>query len=742
MSNRRPSFELHGQDRGRSGEIPMDYINRVLDRYSRSPRRQHRSHHSGPPPPPAASPQATSPRQAQPDTQRRRRRKHNQHKMTTFNGPWSDDLDALKKAVQSMPGQYKSSFSSASKDVLEKVCDPDVLHVWETDSDIDNLLQLTSVIAKLCNLGTRKEKGSNASDGSMVIIAEEKSGRNNFARICQLVEYLTCASGKKHLEGTVAAFGTIIVVRGWNNSLRSDDAGREVESTVKRINIAIERVFKMGSFPSGKKKIVWHHGPVVHFLLTWINNTTSAHRSALYAVTVTGSLDLSDSVNPSTTGRLNILPDLNCLESYAKKLDIPVVFLDPHSQLLTSSHLATYMCYYAYYINTFLPSSLSRPHLHKAQDELVTFAFRILGASKSKYGESVVRLVKDHLEPSKAKKWANSCVDARNYEKSRCRSAGKDGEIHRVVQIAEGPFSPFSSTEGGLTAFSRLFVGPAAAGSMEFHIAAPVQISFSESRFRPSNPAVFHILVPSNSQGLEQVTNRVQGLMLAVLERVRQEKGNPVLGDEEKEMWSAARKSCEWALKESKGNMPKTVEDKVKFVREKLNKGTWGCSVGGGKENGESDGGRGDGVSDAARANQEAIKAYGAGGNQYGQPQMGYGGQQQQQQTCGMGFGHQQPTYGTQQGMTAPPNSPGQPQMGMYVPPQRGQGQGQAYGVPPGYCTQNHGYGQPRMVDAGYAQSQGVGGGSYAGPPPPLRQPSRGGGRGGGYSQSMGGPWM
>jgi hypothetical protein len=754
MSNHVLSPDLHSREHSQS-VLPMEYINRMLDRYSRTPSRPRPRHFSAPPAPPAASPQKDPFRQDKSSLHRYHKHKHHrQHKMTSFDGPWSDDLDSLKKAVQSMPDRYRSSFSSASKDVLETVCDPDILHIWETDSDIDNLLQLTSVIAKLCNLGTRKENGTNASDGSMIIIAEEKAGRNNVARICQLVEYLTCANGKKHLDGTVAAFGTIVVVRGWNNSVRSDIAGREVESTVKRINIAIERVFRMSN--AVKNKIVWHHGPVIHFLLTWINNTTPNLRNALYAITITGSLNFTDSVKPSAAGRLNTLPDLTRLESYAKKLDIPILFLDPSSQLITFQHLATYMYYYAYYINTFLPVALSRPHLHKAQDELVTFAFQILGASQSKYGDRIVRVVKDHLDPGTAKRWARRCVDSRSYEKGKCRNAGKEEMIHRAVQLADGPFSTFSSpSDTDLPAFARLAVGPAAGGSMEYHTAAPVDISFSSSRMRPSSPAVFHILLPAQGQDLERVTNRMQGLMMAVLERVRQEKGNPQLGAEEKDMWAAVSRACSYALKEAKGKMPKSVEDKVKFVRDRLSKGTWGSIMSGGAGKQEPE----RGISDAARANQEAVKAYGAGGNMFGQPQMsgmGYGlqgqmGQQQQQ----MPFAQHQQQYApqpqpdsgwqqmpfaqqSQQGMMAPPNSPGmgqpqhQPGPQMYAPQQHGQ---------------ERGYGPVRMVDAGYAPPQGIGGGSagggaYTGSPPPMRQSSRGRGRRGGYSQSMGGNWM
>jgi hypothetical protein len=701
----------------------MEYINRMLDRYSRSPRRQQHSQPSRPRHSTGANKQTRHPSEHQRTSHIQLKHKHHRHKMTAFNGPSSEDLDAFKKSMQSIPDQHKSSLASASKDTLEKLCDPNVLHVWETDSDIDNLLQLASVIAKLCNLGTRKEKGTNADDGCMVIIAEEKSGRNNFARICQLVEHLTCANGKKHLEGTIAAFGRIVVVKGWNNAVRSASAGRETEQVVKRVNIAIERVFKMSTFPSGKKKMVWHHGPVVHFLLHWINNTTSTLRSALNAITITGSLDLTDSVKPSAAGRPNTLPDLSCLELYAKKLDVAVVFLDPASQLITYRYLATYMYYFGYYINTFLPPSLCRPHLHKAQDDLVTFAFQLLGASKSKYGDSVVKQVKHHLDATIAAKWARRCVDPRSFEKSTCKAAGAEIAIHHAVQLADSPFATYTT---GLPAFARLCVGPAARGSIEFHTAAPVQIDFKQSRFRLASPATFYIVLAAHAQDEEKVTNRIQGLMMAVLECVRQEKGNPVFDAGEREMWSGVKRACGWAIKTAgEGRMPKSVGEKVKFVTEKLGKGTWGAAMGGGEK--EKDGtGTGDNeVSEAAKANADAIKAFGAGGNMFGQPQqqpqpmgmgmgMGYGTPQTQ-----MGFGQpqqhqQQPmVYPAQQGVVAPHNSPAMaaaPQM--YLPPQ-------------GYA---HGHGQ----HAGYAQTQSVG--NVMPPPPvPMKQ--------GGYAQSMGGPW-
>jgi hypothetical protein len=716
MSNRHPPFDVYNRGHSHVDPFSMDYINRALDRYSRSSRRSHNTHFSAPPPSPAPIHQIRSPRH---DTHRPHKRKHRRHKMTAFNGPWSQDLDALKKAVQSMPDQYKSSFVSASKDTFEKVCDPDVLHVWESDSDIDNLFQLTSLIAKLCNLGTRKTKGANAGDGSMVIIAEEKFDRNNFVRICQLVEYLTGADGKKHLDGAVVAFSSIVVVRGWNNSVRVEKGRQEAEKTVKRVNTVLERVFKMSSFAA--RKLVWHHGPVIHFLLHWINTTTSPLRSTLAAITITGSLDLGTSVAPSIPGRANTLEDLKLLETYATKLGIPIVFLDSTSLGLTYQHLNTYMYYYAYYIRTFLPPSILRPHLHAAQDSLVTFAFRLLGASKNKYQSDVVKKVKATLDPSIARKWARMCVDEASYEKNKCRNSGSEEGIHGMVQLADAPFLRFNHDKtNALPAFARLAVGPAAAASQASYTAAPVSISFATSKIRPSYPTPFHILIPSkDADDTDKITAHVQGLMMAVLERVRQEHATPPpFSGNEIAMWKETRKAVEYALKKSDEGVPKKVSERVQYVREKMGRGTWGYLVGcDAKEEGDGDGGSG--IGEAARANRAAEKVYGR------QQMGGYGGGAQQIPGFGAGT--------AQQGMVAPPNSPGlgQPlhmdtcaQQGVYAPaPQLGYG----YGATP------RGYGQQQHGDLAYAQSQGVG-----------VSAGQLGRRGGAYppAQSMGGPWM
>ncbi|KAF3053714.1 hypothetical protein E8E11_011644 [Didymella keratinophila] len=629
----------------------------------------------------------------------------------SFSGPWSRDLATLKKSISSIPSDNKTTFTSASDDALDIFCDTGALHVWETDSDIDSLLQLTSVLAKLCDLGVRESKDAvKGVKGGMVIVAEEDRSKGHFKRLCDLVEHLTGESGSPHLDGTVRAYAnaSIVVVRGWNYRPSSNGTNNlDIERVVKRVSTSIGRTLSA----SKTHKIVWHHGPSIAPLLSFINTTTSSLRNTLAGISITNSLHLASSVKPSAAGRSNTLPDLERLQSYAKRLGIPVLFLDSSTQSITSPYLTPYMYFFAYYIGTFLPSSLTRPHLHAAQDELVTFAFRLRGASEKRYGEDIVSVVKKHLDP-RSKTWARRCIDPRSYEKGKCQAAGKESEVHHAVQIADAPFALFrnffaTETEG-VAAFARLTIGPASpvAAAKEVFIAAPVDIAYTTSRLRVRHPSNLHVLLPKPDMTTDNVTNCVQGLMMGVLERVRQEHGNPSFSSNEKQMWKDVVKACSWALNGCAGKMPDKVAKKVKFVKEKLTKGTWGFIVGAPNDEAKAVP-AGDG-SGAASANAAAHAAFSdtAAGVQSAY-QQGYG---QQQMPVNGYRGH------GQQGMMNLPNS----QQANYYPQQpqayaQGQQLNQQMGIDPamypqsqanGYApAQGHGYGQGvPPPDHGYAQ--------------------------------------
>lgn len=502
--------------------------------------------------------------------------------LVSFNGPSCKGLIEFLKGIKEMPSEYKATFDSISKTTIETICDPEALHIWESSSDLDGLLQLTQVIIKLRNASASVPHSGQPAKDAAIIIAEEKKGQDSYRRIIDLVRHLTGSGGKEHLNGTVCAFDAIVVVRG-PDAFATDDQS----AAVKRINTAIERVTKKSS--SRMRKLIWHHGPIVVPLLTWINTTKPELRNSLAAITITGTLDLMNGIKPSPLGRPNKIEDMQRLEEYGKELNIAVVFLDPNSQLIFSEYLPTYMYFWAYYVNTFLPSSISRPHLHKALDELITFSFRLRGASEGTYGSSVVRMVQARLDPSKAKAWARTSINSASYTKELCRDAAKDQNIHHAVQLADSPFALLSASPGyPLPAFARLAVCPAAPSSStnismstaKFYIAAPVAIAFSAGLFRAASPSPFRILLPREGQDIKMVTERIQGWMMGVTERVRQERGNPRFSSEEREVWHEVVEACCWALDGCKGKCPEGVEEKLAFVRERLEGGIWARSVG------------------------------------------------------------------------------------------------------------------------------------------------------------------
>lgn len=640
----------------------------------------------------------------------------------SFTGPYARDLAELQKSISSIPSDNKTAFASASNDTLDVFCDTDALHVWETDSDIDSLLQLTSVLAKLCDLGLRESRDDvKGKEGGMVIIAEEGRTKSHFKRLCELVEHLTGESGSSHLEGAVRAYdgARIVVVRGWdykpdNNSSNSQGVAR----VVKRVSTALSRALSASKL----NKIVWHHGAIVAPLLSFINTTTSSLRNALAGISIMDSLHLVSGVKPSAAGRSNTLPDLERLHSYAKRLGIPVLFLDSSTQSITSPYLAAYMYYFAYYIGTFLSAPLTKPHLHAAQDELVTFAFRLRGASEKRYGEEVVRVVKKHLDP-RSRTWARRCIDARSYEKSQCQAAGAESAVHHAVQLADAPFalfkkcfSPSSETEG-IAAFARLAVGPASPvqAVKQVFTAAPVDVAYRTSRVRIRRPTALYVLLSKPRLTAENTQNLIQGLMMAVLQRVRQERGNPTFGAHEKTMWKDVVKACSWALNGCEGKMPGGIAGKVEFVKAKLTKGTWGYIVGAPNEGAKTvAAGDGSGAASANAAAHVALSDTAAG--MQNACQQDYG---QQVPYAGPGYGQQgmmnlpllqQGCYyhqlaGQQQGaqMAGDPPMYRQGQMNGYAPAQE---HGYGDGVPPpdhGHAQQMPG-GFPVTPQAGYAQ--------------------------------------
>ncbi|KAF2274251.1 uncharacterized protein EI97DRAFT_435348 [Westerdykella ornata] len=588
----------------------------------------------------------------------------------SFSGPWARGLDDFIKSLGQMPAQHHAAFSDISDTSRAIICNKSYLHIWETDSDIDSLLQLTQVIVKIRNMSTYVPQPTGppkSVPAGMLILVEHVPSRDNFGRVCELVKHLTEQEGRAHLNGGVMSFGGIKVVRGVDNSQTpslqqssshtygSQEAETNARKAVERINKAITRILDSGAYSTDTKKLIWHHGPALHFLNFWINNTSHDLRSKLAGITVHSVLQVSASSitlsgcpsqnmsNGKNHGVHNQKQDLLRLQNYCTKLDIPAVLLDIRSQRIVHPHLATYMYFYPYYIHTFLPASLLTPHYHLALDHLATYSFRLHNAAVTrKFGSNtakdVVRDVQQRLPASKARAWAKRCIQETSYaDKKQCQDMARDDEIYTAVQLADAPyktFSPSNHTTGatGLKAFSRLTMGPAADGIAGHYACVPMVLEVDETgekvRMKSGYPGPFRLYLPtpsspsssassSSDEEIERVTERIRGVMVAVLELVRQGKGTagtPTLSKEDGEVWREVAKTCCWALEECKGKLPRGVEEKIAFVIKALKGGMWTWCLGL-AEGGQAQAG---GMSGMGR-----YPGRGAGGDMTGQ--MGYG---------------------------------------------------------------------------------------------------------------------
>jgi hypothetical protein len=508
----------------------------------------------------------------------------------SFNGPWATNLTSLTASLTKIPPQYKPAFNAYSDTALKAICSPSHLHIWETDSDIPSLLQLAQVIVKLKDMQiympSKSGLGKSVPAGMLILVEKKNSGkeaRDDFGRVCDLVKYLTGESGSAHLNGGVMSYGGIKVVKGVDNSLTPDATGTytsaaltEVKKVVERLNKTIPRILASEFYTASTAKIVWHHGPVIHMLLHYITSTTSSIRGKFAAITINSAFNLSaKGMTVSAAGKLNRKAEFERLDGYCKKLDIFAVLADTGAQGIEFKHLAVYMMYHGYHINTLLPRSVTRPHLQTGIDQLVRYAFQLRGAVEKTYGVDVVKHVQKKLSFQTTKGWARECVDPASYTKEKCRAANNDDEIHEAVLLADAPYAQLTA---GIPAFSRLTFGPAASLITDHYLCAPIGIDLSSMRIRASAPSSFRLWVPKPDQQ-HDVTSRIQGMMIGVTTMVWQNKVNTEMTVEEKEMWEEAMKAIEWALVGCKGKMPKGVEEKVEYVERNLKTGTFACAV-------------------------------------------------------------------------------------------------------------------------------------------------------------------
>ncbi|KAF2734874.1 hypothetical protein EJ04DRAFT_601998 [Polyplosphaeria fusca] len=517
-----------------------------------------------------------------------------------ISGPWCKDFESLKKSIVTMPEKYKDTFDYASGLSLAAVCEPSALHIYEMDSDLDSLLLLTQVVLRVRASNTyvpQVNKAGIVVPNGMIVLVEKKAGTDDFARIYQQMEYLTQEQGHLHLSDTYCSFGAIAIVKGIDNTKAPNKDGKypaaaadEVDSAVQRLKIAITRTIEKSTAGLERiKNIIWHHGPVIHFLNHFIAHTDASIRNRFKAITIHNCLDFTKGILPSTlSNKLNKIQDFNRLESYLKRLSITATFLDSKTQGIHHDGLSIYIFYYAFYINTLLAPTLTHAHHLLVLDSLLLFSYRLHGAAHRLPPSTITSNLRSHL-PTHHLTWAHRSTNPSNYTKPLCQSAGTDAQIHHATALSHAPFAPLRPTlPSTFPALSRLFIGPAAAlVAAEYYLSIPLALDWRGMQIRVDSRSVWRLHVPHpafavasaahpdapNSEG--NITERVRGTFGGVIEALRGQRGEPGVPGSWKGVWEDVRAACGWALEGCEGRLPKGMGEKVRFVGEGLRRGVW-----------------------------------------------------------------------------------------------------------------------------------------------------------------------
>ncbi|KAF2203688.1 hypothetical protein GQ43DRAFT_498375 [Delitschia confertaspora ATCC 74209] len=498
-----------------------------------------------------------------------------------FKGPWIKSLDAFVDSIRKIPLKFKASLEEILDESSKIICDRNYIHLWETDADLDSLLHIAYLIDQtqttsryIPQIGAN---GKSVSDCN-ILIAQEETGRDNFKRICELVEHITQKSGNPHSDGHVMAYEPIVVVRGFNYTNKCPIDGTYIGSTLKDAEAVVTRINSalliLGSMLQ-KDKIVWHHGPVVKFLNFYLKHTAPQFRNAFVAVTITSLMEFGlKSISISEKGKKNRSCDLEQLSETLNTLKIFAVFIDTSSQLLNNQYLNSYVYWWGYYHQALLPSTIYLNHIASGMDHIVMHCFRLLGAAEKKSASAILEALKKHIPYRTARSFVKECIKPENYTRDLCLSAGSASALDTAFYLADAPLLPLHGP--GIQSFARLTVGTGA-GKEQHYIPTPAEIDFTTLKLRAASPSPFRVWVPKQGETDKKALARTQDLFTKVIGHllykhvVKEMEVHPRV----KDAWEAVRGACLWALDRCMGKMPGEVEVKVKEMRGKLEGGVW-----------------------------------------------------------------------------------------------------------------------------------------------------------------------
>ncbi|KAF2491377.1 hypothetical protein BU16DRAFT_542507 [Lophium mytilinum] len=447
--------------------------------------------------------------------------------MASFKSPALNSFASLTAALSRIPSQNRDTLQELSHDASDLITAADALHVYEIEGEPDDLVFVTVQVEWLKNHPREDHRGTKFPAGAVFLA----STRNrSFGRVVEQLEHITGEKPQHHLNGHVVLFGTFAVVRT-SDSTAKDTSLDAVKTATKNITITLSQLSKT----TITSRYVWHHGPHLRPLTHFISSTTPSIRNNLLALTISASissLPSSSTPDPHT----NTTTDWRTLETYARRLRLPIILLDP----------TTIPCHYTYLnhvlknlgelVPALFPASVYTENVNHYLDLAHVLVYRVVAAAARRHSAAVASKVDAAIPPHHEGVWPRACVSARAYPRERCRMKRALPAMKQLAWYTDMGMMPLGSARASSAAgVARVLLGPGRA--TDAVMCVPVEIAFRGGAFRVSSAGTFCVYTLDrtkesgraealfHAQVAEAVVGGVEGFVKGFYERRKNQWG-------------------------------------------------------------------------------------------------------------------------------------------------------------------------------------------------------------------------
>ncbi|OCL11318.1 hypothetical protein AOQ84DRAFT_437783 [Glonium stellatum] len=383
--------------------------------------------------------------------------------VTSYESPWAESITELQSFIDKMPESINHVFQSHSKQATEAITSNDHLHVYQTYSDIDYLLQTAILIYQLHSLYTyvpQKNSLGRKVPAGAVIIADDFE--RCFEKVILLMKHITGEDGEAHCKGNILVFDTIAIVRGTDPTMlpgpdgmySQEETHENAMAAMHRVVTSIENVSKI----TGKKYIVWHHGPYIHFLNFFFKTVRPAMRQRFVAITVMAAVKSNDEgVSHRISQSINTTDCWERLYRYGTAMRIPVVLLDNSAQMIEAPHLTRTFPRFGDAFIMLFPYDIWYPHVASQMDVICMYMFRLAAAIAGKSGVDCVERIKSSLNQGLAKQWARGSINPIYFSPEACEMQNCLWSMKRIRWLVD---LPIRQKAEALDPMCRVEVGP------------------------------------------------------------------------------------------------------------------------------------------------------------------------------------------------------------------------------------------------------------------------------------------